>query len=977
MRRFITLLLLLTTAVTAMTAKADVNDLVPKSPTEGLSPNARSFQRYGDIPVSLYTGTPNISIPLATLRDGALTLPVELSYHSGGIKPDEHPGWTGLGWTLMLGGAITRSKNDLPDEVEGADLNAGFFYTYSSLKGMDTNPSRVEYIMSQYGSHKFFLYDHQPDKFSFHFLDYSGFFMMNNDGEWEVSCDRPIKLESYTVVWPYELDSKLFSVESNKVLSSFTLVGEDGVRYTFGGKCGNEFAFDMSINIRQQNSPMWESTAWYLTEIVHPNGQTIKFDYEHRDFTASFSYREYSAYLADTRGNPVAYAIPEEKQGLLMYPVYLKSVTGNTFHIGLDISETKELGYSESEYAARLMIDFDDPYCRPIYFDKPTFSEKTKWYQLDAIHIHDKTSFSGTIVPVKKHIRFSYTDSKSSRLLLNNLKFSGSDDIAEETYTFRYHRPDLLPGYLSEQTDHWGFYNGVDNDFNDPMSTMAANPKTLTLGSLYEIIYPTGGKSVFEFEPHSYARQSNVYMCGDLVDTDSTELAGGIRIKRIVNVPNDNTEPQIKEYHYVRNFSPGSKDLKSSGILECPPVHRNVAMYADGYAFIEQSSQPLSNVTNNFGLNIGYQEVAETDGSGGYVIRKFTSGADPGYKDMDPIHRSTDSKFVPVSSKAGDRGRPMSEAYYDANGKLLKDKTINYRVHKDYESYIFSLSCSEVSLGFTNPDISNGTHTHLTFSIFKNYIYSLKEHSITERVFGSDAAHPFETIRYFRYNDRGQLCADSTVSKRQGQTVSDVTRISYEWEHAKEFEDRHYLAAKHDVEAYHGGKLISKAHNTYGLTGHRGDLPYISSVIQTIPSGVSKMLYECLEADNRGNPLLIRTADNLMIAYVWGADGQYPVAEIKLPSHEYYSKLRDMEIANPMNQEEAVALTDRIRSELPEAMVTGYTYLPLLGITGITDPAGKKTTYEYDPFGRLIRIIDCNGNTIEEYDYSTATSERK
>ncbi len=58
MRRFITLLLLLATAATAMTAKADVSDLVPKSPTEGLSPNARSFQRYGDIPVSLYTGTP-------------------------------------------------------------------------------------------------------------------------------------------------------------------------------------------------------------------------------------------------------------------------------------------------------------------------------------------------------------------------------------------------------------------------------------------------------------------------------------------------------------------------------------------------------------------------------------------------------------------------------------------------------------------------------------------------------------------------------------------------------------------------------------------------------------------------------------------------------------------------------------------------------------------------------------------------------
>ncbi|MCM1413804.1 MAG: hypothetical protein NC111_01810 [Bacteroides sp.] len=954
-----------------------MSDLVPKSPTEGLSPNAKSFQRYNDIPVSLYTGTPDISIPLATVRDGSLTLPINLSYHCRGVKPDEHPGWTGLGWTLMLGGAITRSKNDIPDETESVDLKTGFLYAYNIIKDLDKDPLRVEHLMNEYRSNSFFLYDHQPDKFSFNFMGYSGFFMMNNDGEWEVCCDHPIKVENYSVIRPYELNSKLFSTECGKILSSFTLVDEYDVRYTFGGKHSDEFAFDMSINIRQQNSSKWESTAWYLTEISHPNGQNMTFRYEHRDFTASLSYREYSAYMADANGNTVAYFFPEEKQGVLIYPVYLKSVKGNTFHIGLDISETQELGYGGTEYASRMRIDFDDPNCRPIYFDKPTFSEKTIWYQLDAIHIYDMSLKSETFAPIKKHIKFSYTDSKSSRLMLNNIKFSGTDNIAEETYTFTYHRPDLLPPYLSEQTDHWGYYNGVDNDFNDPMATMAANPKTLTLGSLYEIIYPTGGKSVFEFEPHSYARISNVNTCGDIVEQDSTDYAGGIRIKRIVNVSNDNSEPAIKEYHYVMNFKPGIDGLKSSGILECPPIHRNVAEYSNGFSFIEQCRQPLSNVINNFGQHIGYQEVAETDGSEGYIISRFTCSADPGYKDMNPIWRSTDSKFVPISGKAGDRGRLMTETFFNSDGKLLKEKTINYRVLNDYETYIYSLYHSDVSMKYADAYLHNISHSNLTFSVYKNYVYSLRESSISEYVYGSNSTHPLETTHYFEYNNQGQICTDSLVSKRLRHNVSDVTKISYEWEHDSGFEHKHNLAAKHSVASFHNGKLTSKAHNTYGLTGLRGDLPYISSVVQTELSGVSKITYECLEADNRGNPMLIRTADNIMIAYVWGADGQYPITEIRLPSGEYYSKLKNLELELPVNPQETLTFADRIRSELPEAMVTGYTYLPLLGITAISDPSGKRSTYEYDSFGRLIKIIDCDGNLIEEYEYSTATSDRK
>jgi hypothetical protein len=54
---------------------------------------AASLGKYVDIPVGLYTGVPNISIPLHTARDGAVSLPVSLSYHASGIKVGEPSHW--------------------------------------------------------------------------------------------------------------------------------------------------------------------------------------------------------------------------------------------------------------------------------------------------------------------------------------------------------------------------------------------------------------------------------------------------------------------------------------------------------------------------------------------------------------------------------------------------------------------------------------------------------------------------------------------------------------------------------------------------------------------------------------------------------------------------------------------------------------------------------------------------------------------
>lgn len=60
---------------------------------------------------------------------------------------------------------------------------------------------------------------------------------------------------------------------------------------------------------------------------------------------------------------------------------------------------------------------------------------------------------------------------------------------------------------------------------------------------------------------------------------------------------------------------------------------------------------------------------------------------------------------------------------------------------------------------------------------------------------------------------------------------------------------------------------------------------------------------------------------------------------------------------------------DDIRLHPSEALMTSYTYKPLLGITSATDAKGTTTTYEYDSFGRLMNIRDQDQNILKHLDY--------
>lgn len=60
---------------------------------------------------------------------------------------------------------------------------------------------------------------------------------------------------------------------------------------------------------------------------------------------------------------------------------------------------------------------------------------------------------------------------------------------------------------------------------------------------------------------------------------------------------------------------------------------------------------------------------------------------------------------------------------------------------------------------------------------------------------------------------------------------------------------------------------------------------------------------------------------------------------------------------------------DEIRLHPIDALLTTYTYMPLVGMSSMTDPSGTTVYYEYDSFQRLIAIRDMDGKVLDNYKY--------
>ncbi|MGB3801845.1 MAG: hypothetical protein WA952_18650 [Lewinella sp.] len=223
--------------VTAQSTNQKVQDVVMPAP------NAAALGKYGDIPVSYFTGVPNVDIPITTVQEGPLSLPISLSYHASGVRVNEMASWVGIGWSLNAGGLITRTIQGLADEVGSS---VGYYHTGSTLSlGSPGSAGYAQTLASLAGGSR----DGEPDLFSFNAAGLSGKFYIDKDKNIQLVPKQDLKIE----------------LQGGSSFDGFIITTTDGTRYIFGKVPG------ASTLVQEKSMTSGEgvstTTSWYLMKI--------------------------------------------------------------------------------------------------------------------------------------------------------------------------------------------------------------------------------------------------------------------------------------------------------------------------------------------------------------------------------------------------------------------------------------------------------------------------------------------------------------------------------------------------------------------------------------------------------------------------------------------------------------------------------------------------------------------------------------
>lgn len=223
-------------------------------------PNAAAMIQYGNISVNKNTGAPSINIPLYTLKAGKLSTAVSIGYSTTGIKVDEISSRVGMGWSVNLGGVITRTVRGKVDELNTREYpNAPVTENWPTLMYMN----RIVSAAAVGGR------DGEPDLYNFSFEGNSGSFV--TDG-----LNHPflINKNGIKIVYPVNGDNW-----------NFKLITTDGTSYFFGGE--GKVEKTKRLQSCGKSYDTYIPTAYYLSRIQALNGESIVFNYLPIEYTYS------------------------------------------------------------------------------------------------------------------------------------------------------------------------------------------------------------------------------------------------------------------------------------------------------------------------------------------------------------------------------------------------------------------------------------------------------------------------------------------------------------------------------------------------------------------------------------------------------------------------------------------------------------------------------------------------------------------
>lgn len=971
------------------------------APPTYASPNAAALGKFGDIPITYHTGTPEISIPIYTVTQGSLSLPISLSYHSSGVRVAELSSWVGLGWSLNAGGMITRTVHGGPDDLHNwqqgpqgySDLHWGWYtngaFPYAitgceNQSGMTiqqsllTAPGGASVPLGTPGNCFYYFSDAalgyidlEPDLYTFNVNGHSGKFFFDANKNVHMIPDDDFAIQPVINA-------------STGAFDSWIIIGSDGNKYYFGTTAATEVTGNDPTGVGASFYDNLNTNTWYLYKIVSPNGEDeIDFSYTSETYTY---------------GNRGGQSVIINQSGGYSGDVSTASTVPSISRVlGKRLSQiTTSSGNVTVTFTGRNRQDVDPIFQSPMAQSLDNIQIVTpvgcKNFSLSNYYPAAQGTSGGTCCS-------GQTTSHNTRLILNSVQESDCNGNVLPAYTFTYNLTNL-PSRYSLGRDKWDYYNGVDtnlslfpNDLANPYTGIifgtanrAVNSTYMQAGMLTKITYPTGGSTTFTYEPH--------------VESLTSQQIGGLRVSQIVN-DNGKGSTITKTIQYSGGF-----------LYNGMPVYFQNPMnnlQKDGAAYFGTivSASPNSAMWSTQGYHIGYSDVTEIESGNGKTIYHYFNTALFGHPDNQSYPMGESVAGFGTSDLSGKdvyREGESTSFVHESNYKTTGNNPYSIKARK-----VSSVGC----LGGCNSYNTQNLYTDYYINTNRYHLYStdvtkdgLTTH--TDYEYGLALNSPTAVVL---------TDSNGTVNRTEwNYAITPGSGAPAEMYVATNPNFKNMIGIPLEQREYRNGVLVSKVQNNF--TAANGNV--LLTQTKQYPTGGT----DFQESDNTYNASLrlsqITKSDGTRTSYVWGYGNSLPVAEAinADPNQIFYTSFEDQVVNSSsdartgrksynasytitlptagtyilsywikqsgggtwQNMQTTIstnttiggngALIDEIRLFPKGAQMTTYTHDPGIGITSKTDVNARSNFFQFDTFGRLNLVKDNDGNVTKRYSYN-------
>lgn len=987
------------------------------------TPQSYAFEKYGNVPINLYTGTLDLKIPIYSLTTNAgKNVDVFISYDSSGFLPHKKSDYAGTNWSLLAGGRITRTLNRMPDEYignptagngnpfdTGVDLN-GFLtgvrlnpYTSNQVYDLNSGAGSITSLDWRLGSTQN-GYEGEPDVFHFNAMGLSGKFMVGNDGNVLVESNDPnIKVDLTGFV---SYGGKDFCKPPTETI---IIIDGQGNKYYFGGDF-SKYEIGYSLVAPGMSKSNWFKgfpyiNSFSLSKVEFTNGQAVIFNYVQDTLNSGFCN------LTTSSVNVLANAKVLNFEGYFQDGTRIEEWQNCPGSIGCGYSSGSTPSDTESFVLTKRSllesIKYEDKEIKFTYkdigypikhYEGPSDALNFNEFLLDKIQVYNNNNLI-------QNTLFDYDNfgGADQRPFLKSIIEPNSN----KKYEFEYYNTSTLPKYTTKGLDHWGYWNGNDGNTNlAPFDTYNASTGDYTLnntfrdtniqkynvGLLSKVTYPTKGYSVFEYEPNYYGKRIERNSVSAFLPTltNNTGVVGGARIHRQYDYSENGGIINDKTYKYSTTLTGNT----SSGILMNWPRYMYYIEFS-GTGFIEKLMlRSSSNVQQNSmdSYNVGYQKVYEINSGKGYIEYNFTNYED--YPDIlnpdtnniknyfnnppnfgtyqsNPENLYKNLKNLYGTDRSILRGKLKSEIIYpEGSVNPLKKTEYIYNDNIDYNPNSLKDNNNYVVVNHLSGYWVQGYKRYLNTSAIKK--------KITTDFLNNTPV--INTTEYF-YDSNSHLNL-----ARENNIFSDNTTVSKNVYYAQDSQADNYLLRTKNmvgvpllIELKENNKSISKTEIkypkfTYEITNNTAGLALPASVqsveINTInstnPSAEIKsteVVYD--KYDSKGNLQQYTTKDGISTVIIWGYNQTQPIAKIEgAKLTDIQQSLIDSIVTASNTDASAVVNNDE------------SAFLSMLNAFRNSLPNYQVTTYTYDPLIGVRSITPPSG-IRENYIYDSANRLEK